>query len=108
MRKSTLFLLTILCIALTSGCVYRAAISQGNLINQQDIDQIEIGMTVSQVRFLLGTPMVNDAFSQNRWDYVYYLKIGRKETINKRWISVYFEDEAVSEIHKDQQLSPTL
>ena len=108
MHKTILLFLTICCFALASGCVYRAAISQGNLIEQEDLDQVEIGMTISQVRFLLGTPMIDDPFSRNRWDYVYYLKIKRDDAVRKRWVSVYFVDEKVSEIRKDQELAPSL
>jgi outer membrane protein assembly factor BamE len=108
MRKTILLLTSLFCLALASGCVYRAAISQGNLIKQEDLDQVEIGMTKSQVRFLLGTPMIDDPFSHGRWDYVYYLRIEREAAVNKRWVSVYFVDEKVSEIRKDQELSPEL
>lgn len=99
-----------LCVALAAsgGCVYRANISQGNLVKQEDLDQLEIGMTRNQVRFLLGTPMVDDPFHQDRWDYVYYLKIGRNDATFKRWISVFFEDDRVSELRKDQELDPDL
>jgi len=108
MRKTTLLFISLFCFALASGCVYRAAISQGNLIKQEDLDQVEIGMTMSQVRFLLGTPMIDDPFSRSRWDYVYYLSLKRQAAVSKRWVSVYFEDEKVTEIHKDQELSPDL
>ena len=108
MRKTILLFISFFCFALASGCVYRAAISQGNLIEQEDLDQVEIGMTMSQVRFLLGTPMVDDPFSRNRWDYVYYLRIKRQTAASKRWVSVFFVDEKVSEIRKDQELSPDL
>ena len=91
-----------------SACVYRASISQGNLIKQEDLDQAAIGMTKSQVRFLLGTPMIDDPFTRNRWDYVYYLKIGRQDAVQKRWVSIYFADEMVSEIRKEQELAPEL
>ena len=108
MRKTILLFLTFFCFALTSGCVYRAAIAQGNLIKQEDLDQVEVDMTMSQVRFLLGTPMIEDPFTRNRWDYVYYLRIKRQTAINKRWVSVYFVDEKVTEVRKDQELAPTL
>ena len=32
-------------------------------------------MTRSQVRFLLGTPMVPDAFDNSRWDYLLLLQL---------------------------------
>ena len=108
MRKTILLFISLFCFALAGSCVYRAAISQGNLVEQEDLDQVEVGMTMSQVRFLLGTPMIDDAFSKNRWDYVYYLRIKRQAAVRKRWVSVYFEDEKVTEIHKDQELSPDL
>jgi len=108
MRKSILLFFTLFCLATASGCVYRASMSQGNLIKQEDLDQVEVGMTMTQVRFLLGTPMIDDPFSRNRWDYVYYLKIGRKDAGQKRWVSVYFADEKVSEIRQNQDLAPNL
>ena len=98
----------IVALALSSGCVYRANIAQGNLIKEEDLAQLEIGMTKNQVRFLLGTPMIDDPFHADRWDYVYYLKIGRRDAIAKRWVSVFFEEGVVSEIRKDQQLNPGL
>jgi outer membrane protein assembly factor BamE len=91
-----------------SGCVFRANISQGNLIEQDDLDQIEVGMTRNQIRFLLGTPMIDDPFHKDRWDYIYYLKIGRRDTIAKRWVSVIFSDDKVDEIRKDLELDPDL
>ena len=93
---------------LASGCVYRASISQGNLIKQDDLDQVEIGMTRNQVRFLLGTPMIDDPFHSDRWDYVYYLKIGRKDADFQRWVSIEFTDNIVSDIRKNQELNPAL
>ncbi len=95
-------------LAIGSGCVYRANIAQGNLIKEEDLEQVEIGMTKNQVRFLLGTPMVDDPFRKERWDYVYYLKIGRDDARFQRWVSVFFENDVVSEIRNDQELAPGL
>jgi outer membrane protein assembly factor BamE len=95
-------------LAVSSGCVYRANIAQGNLIEQEDLDQLKVGMTKSQVRFLLGTPMVDDPFHLNRWDYVYYLKLGRKKASFQRWVSVFFENDLVVKIVEDQELDPNL
>src|SRR5688572_9091823 len=59
------------------ACVYRINIQQGNFLDPKALEQLQAGMTRSQVRFLLGTPMVADAFDPDRWDYVYYFKRGR-------------------------------
>jgi outer membrane protein assembly factor BamE len=91
-----------------AGCVYQSPIAQGNLLKQEDVDQIEVGMTRGQVRFLLGTPMIDDPFHLERWDYIYYLKLGRRKATFKRWVSVVFEDERVAQVIEDQELSPDL
>lgn len=98
----------LLILSVAGGCVYQANLSQGNLLKQEDLDQVEVGMTRRQVRFLLGTPMIDDPFHEERWDYVYYLKIGRDDAIFKRWISIYFDGDNVSEIVDGQQLNPNL
>lgn len=108
LMKTPLSPLLLLAVFALTACVYVAPISQGNLIKQEDLDQVEIGMTRSQVRFLLGTPLIDDPFHADRWDYVYYLKLGRKDAGFKRWVSVYFQDDVVSEIQKDQELAPDL
>lgn len=107
-RKFTLIFLLCAALGMSAGCVYRANIAQGNLIEQEDLDQIEVGMTRNQVRFLLGTPMIDDPFHHDRWDYVYYLKIGRRDATFKRWVSVFFADDHVSQIVEDQELDPNL
>jgi outer membrane protein assembly factor BamE len=81
---------------MSTGCVYRVAVQQGNFLDPKQVAQLQNGMTRSQVRFLLGTPMLPDAFDADRWDYVYYLKLGRRgDTIQQR-LTVYFEDDRVT------------
>jgi outer membrane protein assembly factor BamE len=91
---------------LAGGCVYRIDIQQGNLIEQTDIDQVQVGMTRSQVQFLLGTPMVSDSFHRDRWDYAYYFRQGRSRDIERRWLVVYFDGDRVARIERDLNLAP--
>lgn len=81
---------------LLSGCVYRMNIQQGNYLEPRAVSQLQVGMTRSQVRYLLGTPMVPDAFDRDRWDYLYYLKKGRLRAPEQRHLIVYFQDDKVS------------
>lgn len=81
---------------LLSGCVYRPDIQQGNLLSVKDIEQVEVGMTRSQVRFLLGTPMVSDPFTPYRWDYVYRMVYGRSRTVDSAHFVVYFDGDKVT------------
>lgn len=89
-----------------SACIYRIDIQQGNLLEESVIEQVEIGMTRSQVQFLLGTPMVEDSFHQDRWDYTYYLQQGRSQDIERRWFIVYFEDDRVTSLDKNALIEP--
>ena len=107
-RKLLLPVLLLAAMLAATGCVYRANMSQGNIVIEEDLDQVEIGMTRNQIRFLLGTPMIDDPFHMDRWDYVYYVKIGRRDASAKRWVSILFTDDAVSEIRRNQELNPNL
>ena len=83
---------------LASGCVYRLTIQQGNFLEKRAIDQLQVGMTRSQVRYLLGTPMVPPTFDNDRWDYLYYIKKGRIHRAQERQLTVFFENDKVARI----------
>lgn len=89
-----------------TGCVYRIDIQQGNLLDEDVIDQVELGMTQSQVQFLLGTPMISDSFHQDRWDYTYYFRRGRSRNVDQRWFIVFFEDDQVVRMVRDPDVFP--
>jgi len=86
--------------ALATGCVYRINIQQGNFLDQAAVDQVKPGMTRSQIRYLLGTPMVADSFNKERWDYIYYLKKGRSRHVDSRRVTVYFDGDKVAKLDK--------
>jgi len=100
---STILLLTGALLA--SGCVYKMNIQQGNYLVAESVSQLKEGMTRSQVRFLLGTPMVPTAFDNSRWDYYYFFSSHQYEKPLKRRLTVYFEDERVQRF--DNQGVPT-
>jgi outer membrane protein assembly factor BamE len=110
MRRKLTTLVLIATLVCMTGCSmvrgftlrpYRINIQQGNYLEEDEVDLIEPGMTRSQVRFLLGTPMVADIFNEQRWDYVYYLKIGRTREVFRRHFVVFFEGDEVVRIEKD-------
>jgi outer membrane protein assembly factor BamE len=96
----------VLAVLALTACVYRIDIQQGNLLDDEDISQVDLGMTRSQVQFLLGTPMVADSFHRDRWDYAYYLRRGRSPDFDQRWVIVHFENDRVSRIDRDVELQP--
>jgi outer membrane protein assembly factor BamE len=84
-----------------SGCVYRMDIQQGNYLEGKTVDQLAVGMTRTQVRYLLGTPMVPDIFDKDRWDYLYYFRHGRLRTPEQRHLIVFFKEDKVARFERD-------
>ena len=84
-------------VLLLNGCAveryfleYRVNVQQGNVVEQKKIAQLRPGMTRDQVRYVLGTPLLQDPFHANRWDYVYRYEDGATGAITMRNIFVFF------------------
>lgn len=77
-----------------NSLVYRTDVHQGNLVTQEMIDQLNVGMARQQVLFLVGKPLVESQFHRNRWDYTYYLN-PRYGDIQMRRVTLYFDDQDV-------------
>ena len=83
------------------GCVYRLDIQQGNYLAGKTVDQLQVGMTRTQVRYLLGTPMVPSVFDRDRWDYLYYFQHGRLRRPKQRHLVVFFKEDKVARFVRD-------
>lgn len=80
--------------------VYKIDIQQGNVVTQDMLSRLKPGMTRSQVRFVLGTPLVTDIFHPNRWDYVYrYQKAGNLTEQSR--VTAVFENDLLLRIEGD-------
>lgn len=79
---------------------YKIDIQQGNYVTQEMISKVKPGMSKSQVRFALGTPLVADPFHPDRWDYVYLMQ-KRGRTLEQRRIAVIFKDDKLVRIDGD-------
>lgn len=91
---------------LSGGCLYHMPIQQGNYLDPGQVEQLQTGMTRSQVRFLLGTPMVPSGFDADRWDYYYYVKVGRRWKPETKRLVVWFKDEKVDHIERSDLPKP--
>ena len=76
---------------------YRPDIQQGNFVSQEMLNQLKVGQTRDQVKFVLGTPLLQDAFHADRWDYPFYLARGNGELTTSR-VTVYFKDNLVAKV----------
>lgn len=92
----------LLCLSLSACFIrpYKFDITQGNPLTADKVAEIHPGMSAEQVRYTLGTPMLQDVFHDERWDYVYYDKPGYKAA-KRSHMAIYFEDGRVARITKD-------
>ena len=80
---------------------YRPDVHQGNIITHEMVEQLRLGMTREQVRFMLGTPLLTSEFHKDRWDYAYYLN-PRKGPVQNRRLTVYFKDNKLDSFRADE------
>ncbi len=93
---------------LLSGCVsvYKVEVQQGNVVTQEMIDKLKPGMTPSQVRFVMGTPLIVDPFHQDRWDYYYYLRRANEKSGETQRVTVVFKNDLLTAVQGDTHIKP--
>lgn len=96
--------------SLAPRLLYKIDVQQGNVLTDEMLEKLRPGMTRSQVRFVLGSPLIVDPFRNNRWDYAYIQRI-RGGLIEQKRLTVYFEDDRLirtemQEIYSSGRKSP--
>jgi len=76
-------------------------IQQGNLLDQEQIEQLQIGMSKEQVIDIMGSPVLTDTFDLDRWEYVYTLEEHRKVHIIEEVI-IKFSNNTITSIEQNQ------
>ncbi len=84
------------------GFPYRHSVQQGNWITKEQVAQLKPGMTPNQVRFVLGSPTLNDVLHADRWDYIYYYRSGNG-TSQERKFTVWFKNDVLDHWDGDPQ-----
>lgn len=79
---------------------YKIDIQQGNVVTQEMVSQLKPGMTKSQVRFVMGTPLITDVFHKDRWDYVYRNAPGGRLEAQRR-VTLIFENDLLKRVEGD-------
>ena len=77
--------------------VYKIFVEQGNIVTAEMVEELKPDMTRRQVQFVLGTPIVEDTFNSNRWDYIYLLRIGEDVTKESR-LKVIFDGDRLVDV----------
>ena len=102
MRKSFYYLSLLTSLTLVSCStilnhlpgVYTIDIQQGNIIEQSMVDQLKPNMNKRQVLYIMGSPMLNNVFQKNRWDYLYSNQPSREDRVQKQ-LSLFFKNDQI-------------
>jgi outer membrane protein assembly factor BamE len=91
------FLAPLLIAATLSGCglVYRIDVQQGNVVTQDLVDRLKVGMTKAEVKQILGTPLLTDVFHANRWDY-YFSSVKGGKVEDRSGLTVLFVNDKLA------------
>ena len=81
---------------------YKMDIRQGNYVTAEMREKLKLGMSRQQVRYVLGTPLISDAFHANRWDYVYRLQQAGK-LVDQHGLTIYFEGDKLVRMEDNSQ-----
>jgi len=106
MRNSILFVLAVA--SLESGCgaklpsvkPFKMEVQQGNVVTSKMLLQLRPGMTRTQVRYIMGTPLIVDSFRDNRWDYFYELR-KQGAVVEKRRVILDFDKDSLVSVRGD-------
>ncbi len=100
-RLSAIFYAVLISFCL-SGCgsfsfpgVFKIDVAQGNVVTQEMVDLLKPGLEKQQVLYVMGSPLVEDLFNANRWDYIYYFRPGGKDE-KKYHVALFFEGEILA------------
>ncbi len=105
MKKSILVLCALFSLSACSlfPPPYKIPVAQGNIISKDQLSQVKVGMTQSQVIYLLGTPMVRDIFKPDIWHYLYTIKYTNTDTPKSytSHLTLIFKDGTLNKIENN-------
>ena len=87
-----------------ASLLHKIDIQQGNVIDQEMLNQLKPGMDKKQVKFIMGTPVLIDPFHNERWEYVYSFQEGGTVR-EQRHITLHFENDKLAYISGDIEIS---
>lgn len=107
MQLKKWLILAPLTVTLLSGCsiaerlVYRIDINQGNYVEQPAVDQLRVGMSQDQVRYVLGSPMLVESGYPNTWYYIYHHTPGHQKSEQKNLVVQFDNNGTLASIDGD-------
>jgi outer membrane protein assembly factor BamE len=83
-----------------TGCypfLYHAPLEQGNVINQNNVALLKVGMTKDQVLSTMGSPILETPLSPDVWHYVYTLRL-KDKLVEQKQLTLYFNQDKLVRI----------
>ena len=102
------FILVLALILMTTSCVYKLDIQQGNLIVQKDIDKLRAELTKNQVIFVMGNPVADDSFSDDKWIYINTYSNRNKDTKTSKRLELHFDGDKLVWAEGDYEIPAEL
>lgn len=102
MRIIIIFIIALLTIPLSQCVSYdfaRKVVRQGNLLPEETVQRLKVGMSKEDVSILLGTSLISTTFNDNRWDYAYTWRRGTNPLIMRK-VTLYFSKDRLVRIEK--------
>lgn len=82
--------------------IYKVDVQQGNVVDQDMLAQLRPQMDKKKILFIMGSPIIQDTFHADRWDYIYTEQKSGGD-IERRLITLYFKDDKLDHIGGDVQ-----
>ena len=80
---------------------YKLESQQGNVVTSKMLLKLRAGMTKSQVRFVMGTPLMQDSFHENRWNYIYQMREAGKLKESRRVVLEFDNADLLKSVRSD-------
>ena len=84
---------------------HKLDLQQGNTVKLKQLEELSLGMTKSEVRKVMGEPMLADPFHNQRWDYIYRF-IPNKGFERKSLLTLYFKNDVLIKIDDSKYIEP--
>jgi outer membrane protein assembly factor BamE len=105
MRSVTTIVATVLIASGLTACgthayypfLYRAPVTQGNIINPTAFAELKPGMNRAEVVNIVGEPILQTPLSPNVWHYVYTNRVNNK-VIQQQQITLYFNGDVLQQV----------
>lgn len=79
---------------------YKIDIQQGNVVTTEQAQALKPGMPRSQVRDILGSPLLTSVFHADRWDYVFTFQ-RQGLPLQQRKLALFFKGDALERVESD-------